>query len=74
MVLSILQKHRVVQIPVNYTKRVGVSSVTGNPVKAFVLGVQMIILIFRYRLSSWFFAPRFRGQDIHDNEPRRSVD
>lgn len=53
MVLSILQKHKVVQIPVNYTKRVGSSSVTGDPAKAFVLGLQMIWLILRYRLRSW---------------------
>lgn len=60
MVLSILQKHKVVQIPVNYTKRVGTSSVTGDPLKAFVLGIQMIGLILRYRLLSWFLPRRFR--------------
>lgn len=61
MVLTILQKHRVVQIPVNYTKRVGTSSVTGNPVKAFVLGLQMIWLVLRYRTLSWVFPGKFRG-------------
>ena len=60
MVLSLLQKHKVVQIPVNYTKRVGTSAVTGDPVKAFVLGLRMILLILRYRLQSWFFPQRFR--------------
>jgi glycosyltransferase involved in cell wall biosynthesis len=59
MVLSILQKHKVVQIPVNYTKRVGQSSVTGNPVVAFFLGIQMIGLILKYRLLSWFNPGRF---------------
>ena len=60
MVLSILQKHRVVQIPVNYTKRVGTSSVTGNPIRAFTLGCQMIWLILRYRFKSWLFPGKFR--------------
>lgn len=60
MVLSVLQGHRVIQIPVNYTKRVGTSSVTGDPIKAFVLGIQMILLILRYRMLSWFRPGRFR--------------
>jgi len=64
MVLSILQKHRVIQIPVNYTKRVGSSSVTGNPLKAFALGIQMIILILSYRLQSWLFPGRFRKNRV----------
>jgi len=74
MVLSILQKHRVVQIPLNYTKRVGVSSVTGNPIKAFVLGIQMIILILRYRLRSWIFPSRFRPGGMTNRVLRRSAD
>lgn len=61
MVLSLLQKHRVVQIPVNYTKRVGTSSVTGDPFKAVALGLQMIALILRYRLLSWLSPGRFRS-------------
>lgn len=59
MLLSFLQKNTVVQIPVNYTKRVGTSSVTGNPVKAIILGLQMIVLILRYRLLSWVTPKRF---------------
>jgi hypothetical protein len=59
MRLSLLQKHKVVQIPVNYTKRVGTSAVTGDPLKAFVLGLQMIVLILRYRFISWFVPKRF---------------
>ena len=67
MVLSILQKHRVVQIPVNCTKRVGTSSVTGNPVKAFFLGLQMIGLILRYRIGSWVFPGRYRVSEAADS-------
>ncbi len=59
MLLSLLQKHKVVQIPVNYTKRVGTSAVTGDPLKAFVLGMQMIFLILRYRFLSWVVPKRF---------------
>jgi len=48
-----------VQIPVCYRERVGKSSVTGDLKKAFLLGVQMIILIvgMRFRLDRftvWF--------------------
>ena len=42
---------RFVQIPVNYKSRVGQSSVTGNPVKAFRLGLQMIIMILIHRME-----------------------
>jgi glycosyltransferase involved in cell wall biosynthesis len=40
-----------VEIPVNYKSRVGESSVTGNFWKAFVLGLQMIVLVWQYRLG-----------------------
>lgn len=40
-----------VEIPVNYKSRVGESSVTGSFYKAFVLGIQMIILVWKYRLG-----------------------
>ncbi len=53
MVLSLLQGLRVIQVPVNYLPRVGDSSVTGDPHKAFALGLWMIGLVLRYRLRSW---------------------
>ena len=40
-----------VEIPINYKSRVGESSVTGSFWKAFVLGIQMIILVWTYRLG-----------------------
>lgn len=49
MLVSLKQKVSMVQIPVNYKKRVGVSAVTGDPVKAFKLGCQMILLILRHK-------------------------
>ena len=53
MLLVILNKFHFVEIPVNYGKRVGESSVTGSFFRAFTLGCQMILLILRYRLLSW---------------------
>ena len=53
MVISILKKRRMIQVPVNYTKRVGTSSVTGSLSVAIHLGLQMIGLILRYRIESW---------------------
>jgi len=57
MLVSVLQGHRVVQIPVNYLPRVGESSVTGDRMKAFVLGIEMIRLVWLYRIKSWLGAP-----------------
>jgi glycosyltransferase involved in cell wall biosynthesis len=57
MLISILQGQRVVQIPVNYLPRVGESSVTGDPAKAVVLGLEMIRLVWTFRIKSWLGAP-----------------
>ncbi len=53
MLLSLLSGQVSVQVPVNYTKRIGTSSVTGDPAKAVRLGLRMIALIVEYRLRSW---------------------
>ena len=45
---------RFVEVPVNYLPRVGTSSVTGDPIKAAVVGLRMIALVLRLRRS----APR----------------
>ncbi len=50
MLVSIIKRARIVQIPVNYRTRVGVSAVTGNRITAFRLGVRMIRMILAY----WF--------------------
>lgn len=60
MVISVLVKMRIIQIPVNYTKRVGTSSVTGNKIVAFFLGLRMIRLILGYRIGSWLFSAKYR--------------
>jgi hypothetical protein len=48
--LSIQRRMRVIQIPVNYSKRTGHSAVTGNKLVAFALGLRMIRLILSMRI------------------------
>jgi glycosyltransferase involved in cell wall biosynthesis len=57
MLLSLLHGLRVIQVPVNYLPRVGVSSVTGDVRKAVLLGVWMIGLVLRYRVRAWTHGP-----------------
>ena len=49
--LVVKHKVRFMEIPVNYRKRVGVSSVTGSKVKAFKLGMRMIWMVWQFRLG-----------------------
>ena len=60
MVLSILMKMKTIQIPLNYTRRIGSSAVTGNKVVAFFLGLRMIALILSYRWQGWTAPARFK--------------
>jgi glycosyltransferase involved in cell wall biosynthesis len=59
MVLTILKRMKIIQIPMNYTERVGHSSVTGNKIVAFFLGLRMIRLVLSYRVRSWLFPKAF---------------
>ncbi len=52
MVLTILSGARFVEVPINYLPRVGESSVTGNQLKAVLVGLRMIELVVRSRFSS----------------------
>lgn len=63
MVLSILKKQRMIQIPVNYTERIGDSSVTGSTKVSFTLGMRMIRLILSYRARSWLRPASFKTTD-----------
>ena len=54
MLLTILNGIHFTEIPVNYKQRVGVSSVTGNKFRAALLGMEMTLMVLRYRLLSWF--------------------
>jgi glycosyltransferase involved in cell wall biosynthesis len=58
MLLTITSGVRFVEIPVNYLPRVGESSVTGNQLVAFRLGLRMIGLILRMRLRTPRRLPR----------------
>ncbi|UCD89264.1 MAG: glycosyltransferase family 2 protein [Desulfobacterales bacterium] len=55
ILLSIEKRIRFIQIPVNYQKRVGTSSVTGNKMKAFALGMTMIWFAFCKRIKTLIF-------------------
>jgi glycosyltransferase involved in cell wall biosynthesis len=59
MLRSIIAKSRVVQIPVNYRARVGISSVTGSKWKAFILGLRIIEMILLFRIGSIFRVKRY---------------
>jgi glycosyltransferase involved in cell wall biosynthesis len=52
MLISILLNLKIIQIPINYRERVGISSVTGSFKKAFILGLQMILLILKFRIMT----------------------
>ena len=70
MLLTILSGVRFVEVPVNYLPRVGTSSVTGDPLKAIGVGLQMIGLVLalrrtaprRYRRPPAFVHPRSEEQ------------
>jgi len=64
MLVSVIRGLRMVQIPVNYTRRVGRSSVTGYRLKTVALGLWMIGLILRHRLRPRF-APTPEPTPLH---------
>lgn len=68
MLLTILSGARVVEIPVNYLPRVGRSSVTGDPLKAIGVGLQMVAHVLRYRI----LGPRRSARPPAFVQPRTS--
>jgi glycosyltransferase involved in cell wall biosynthesis len=70
MLLAILSGARIVEVPVNYLPRVGTSSVTGRPVKAVQVGLQMIALVLKLRWK----APRHRTRPSAFVHPGREID
>jgi glycosyltransferase involved in cell wall biosynthesis len=63
-----------IEIPVNYRRRVGESSVTGDLWKAFWLGMRMIALVLSYRVGlqsaariPWEDAGRRQGYPLSDS-------
>ncbi len=64
LMLVIVSGARFVEIPVNYLPRVGTSSVTGDPLKAFWLGLKMIALVLEFRLRAPRRLPRPDAFDV----------
>ena len=68
---------RFVEVPVNYLPRVGQSAVTGDLRKAFVLGLQMILFIIRFRVKTLGRTQRARARivpiDLSPQEPRANM-
>jgi glycosyltransferase involved in cell wall biosynthesis len=54
MLLAIINKLNFIEVPVNYKRRIGISKITGNMINAIRLGLRMICLIFKYRVSTLF--------------------
>jgi glycosyltransferase involved in cell wall biosynthesis len=51
LLLAVILRSKVVQVPVNYHPRVGVSSVTGDLRKTISLGMEMLRMVLRMRLK-----------------------
>jgi glycosyltransferase involved in cell wall biosynthesis len=66
MLLTITSGARVVEVPVNYLPRVGVSAVTGDMRKAIRLGFEMIAFILKFRLTH---GGSGRGPEVHRPMP-----
>jgi glycosyltransferase involved in cell wall biosynthesis len=67
MLTIITSGARVVEVPVNYLPRVGVSSVTGDLMKAVKLGLQMIVFISKFRLKTIGQRARTPARILEDN-------
>lgn len=67
LLLAFVSGLRVVQVPVNYTQRVGVSSVTGDLLKTSRLATRMLLLVGQVRLRSW--ARRLRDGKSRSSAP-----
>ena len=50
LMLAVVNRDSIVQVPVNYHPRVGVSAVTGDTRKAIRLGLQMMRMVLRMRM------------------------
>lgn len=62
MILTVLNRLKYIEIPVNYLPRVGKSSVTAHKGKTLKLALRMLSLILYYRFASWFgFKPDKNG-------------
>jgi glycosyltransferase involved in cell wall biosynthesis len=53
LLAAVRQRATIVQVPVNYRPRVGVSSVTGELRKTVPLGLEMLSMVLRMRVGRW---------------------
>jgi glycosyltransferase involved in cell wall biosynthesis len=66
VVLALLAKMRIVEVPINYRGRLGTSKITGSLKTAWRVGWRMIQLVLAYRLRAW----AGRGPRIPREAPR----
>jgi len=60
IILSRLMGKCIIEVPVNYRARQGISKITGSFKTTVKVGLRMIELILRYRLLTWLgWGPRF---------------
>ncbi len=64
MLLVVINRINFFEIPLNYSRRVGLSSVTGKKHVAFLLGLKMISLIIKYRIKSMFCKFRLKRKQL----------
>jgi glycosyltransferase involved in cell wall biosynthesis len=53
LMAAVRQRAHIVQVPVNYRRRVGISSVTGEIPEAVRLGCEMLAMVLRMRIGLW---------------------
>jgi glycosyltransferase involved in cell wall biosynthesis len=59
VILSLLARMRIIEVPVNYRGRLGTSKITGSFKTTWQVGWRMIVLILSYRLRTWLgLAPK----------------
>jgi hypothetical protein len=60
VILGLLSHTRIIEVPVNYRRRLGISKITGKFKTTWQVGWRMVFLIWLYRLRSWLGrTPRF---------------
>lgn len=53
LVVTLLKGFQVVELPIHYRQRVGVSKITGSLRRSVMVGCKMFFLIISYRIKSW---------------------
>lgn len=66
VILGLLSKMRLVEIPVNYRNRQGTSKITGSTLITWRVGWRMIALIVGYRVRAWLGRVSITRPITHD--------